>query len=489
MIRLQLIYIHGFQGDHTSFQAFPTDLHEHLRLRLPSEIMLESCLYPTYKSRRPITEAARKFIDWLATQPAGPVVLVGHSMGGLLAAEVVTSNSHQSKRVIGLMAFDVPFLGMHPRVIISGIASLLPADKESREKLEAELNDENVVKRIHGDDVESICDNSLDSISATTSLSPPLRPPLLHSSSSSFSAKVNDEWEAMKMNLPVSSSRSQNNLSPYEFSSSPSTRSSSTSLVSSFTSTLGSHILSCSETHTSSFSAKLERAAERVVQWQNSDAPFLRWLRKHADDPLSAMTTWVVEHFQFGACMFDPVGLRERYKALESWNGKWINIWTEVPARGTDPSTGSNENYVEGGNKDAAGALPSNTADVFHFTVMDEHASESDSRTRAKARKAAEKTLRKEREKERKQGTSSARPARHFIVLPDVEYARTESLRYGSLEHWERFPILNVDDEVEAHCGLFIRSRNPRYENLVERVADIMEEWCKSAQLSSAVAN
>ncbi|KAL5521299.1 hypothetical protein ACEPAG_9222 [Sanghuangporus baumii] len=506
MIRLQLIYIHGFQGDHTSFQAFPTDLHECLQLRLPSEIVLESCLYPTYKSRRPISEAAKKFIDWLATQPAGPVILVGHSMGGLLAAEVATSDSHQSKRVIGLMAFDVPFLGMHPRVIISGIASLLPSDKESKEKSEADLNDENVIKRIRGDDVDRNSDNSPDSISATTSLTPPLRPPLSHSSSSSFSSKVDDEWEAMKMNLPgmiagyhvllsisvtfnlAPSSRSQSNSSPYEFSS-PSVRSSSTSLVSSFTSTLGSHTLSGSATHKSSFTAKLERAAELVVQWQNPDAPFLRWLRKHADDPLSAMTRWVVEHFQFGACMFDPVGLHERYKTLEYWNGKWINIWTEVPARGTDRSTGSNEKDAKEGNKDATGALPSNTADVFHFANMDEHASESDAHARAKARKAAEKTIRKEREKERKHGASSARPARHFIVLPDVKYARTESLRLGSLEHWERFPILNVDDEVEAHCGLFIRSRNPRYESLVERVADIMEEWCKSAQTSSVVAN
>ncbi|KAL5483304.1 hypothetical protein ACEPAI_8534 [Sanghuangporus weigelae] len=487
-VALKLIYVHGFQGDHTSFQAFPTDLHENLRLRLPSEIVLESCLYPTYKSRRPISEAAKKFIDWLGTQPAGPVILLGHSMGGLLAAEVATSDSHQSKRVIGLMAFDVPFLGMHPRVIISGIASLLPGDKESREKSEAELNDENVVKRIRGDDVDNNSDDSLDSTNTTTSLSPPLRPPLSHSSSSSFSSKVNDEWEAMKMNLPVPNSRSQNNLSPYEFSSSPSARSSPTSLVS-FTSSLGSHTLSGSAIHKSSFTAKLERAAERIVQWQNPDAPFLRWLRKHADDPLSAMTNWVVEHFQFGACMFDPVGLHERYKTLESWNGKWTNIWTEVPARETDRSTGSNDKYVEEGSKDATGALPSNTADIFHFADMDEYASESDARTRAKARKAAEKTIRKEREKERKQGTSSARPARHFIVLPDVKYARTESLRFGSLEHWERFPILNVDDEVEAHCGLFIRSCNPRYENLVERVADVMEEWCKSAQLSSVVMN
>jgi hypothetical protein len=50
-------------------------------------------------------------------------------MGGLLTAEAATSPHDASKRVIALLAFDVPFLGMHPHVVISGIASLLPNKK------------------------------------------------------------------------------------------------------------------------------------------------------------------------------------------------------------------------------------------------------------------------------------------------------------------------------------------------------------------------
>lgn len=83
-------------------------------------------------------------------------------MGGLLAAEVATSRTREAKRVIGLVAFDVPFLGMHPHVIISGIASLLPSDKESKEKTEAELNDERIVRRVHRDDLDSLRGNSID---------------------------------------------------------------------------------------------------------------------------------------------------------------------------------------------------------------------------------------------------------------------------------------------------------------------------------------
>lgn len=59
------------------------------------------------------------------------VILIGHSMGGILSAEVAllglipTSGSNNtSHRVLGTISLDTPFLGMHPGVIASGIGSL-----------------------------------------------------------------------------------------------------------------------------------------------------------------------------------------------------------------------------------------------------------------------------------------------------------------------------------------------------------------------------
>jgi hypothetical protein len=74
-------------------------------------------------------------------------------MGGLLAAEAATqlsrpkSGEHpglRQKRVIGMIAFDTPFLGMHPHVVVSGIASLLPkgedGDDDEQHPTEKEMN-------------------------------------------------------------------------------------------------------------------------------------------------------------------------------------------------------------------------------------------------------------------------------------------------------------------------------------------------------------
>lgn len=49
------------------------------------------------------------------------MILLGHSMGGLLAADIALVFRH---RIIGVINFDVPFLGMHPGIVKAGLGSI-----------------------------------------------------------------------------------------------------------------------------------------------------------------------------------------------------------------------------------------------------------------------------------------------------------------------------------------------------------------------------
>jgi pimeloyl-ACP methyl ester carboxylesterase len=88
---LLIVYIHGFMGNDTSFQSFPAHVHNYLRLHLADSHVIHSKIYPRYKTYKAIEVARDNFSQWLAPHESDTtdVVLAGHSMGGLLATEVV----------------------------------------------------------------------------------------------------------------------------------------------------------------------------------------------------------------------------------------------------------------------------------------------------------------------------------------------------------------------------------------------------------------
>ncbi|TKA78220.1 hypothetical protein B0A55_03778 [Friedmanniomyces simplex] len=146
--RLLLIYIHGFMGNETSFRSFPAHVHHLLTVLLAETHVVHTKVYPRYRSKRNISFARDDFSRWLEPHEdrKTDVVLLGHSMGGLLAAEVVLmppaapASRLLKHRILGSVNFDVPFLGMHPGVIRSGLASLFnPAEPPRDETPPSEL--------------------------------------------------------------------------------------------------------------------------------------------------------------------------------------------------------------------------------------------------------------------------------------------------------------------------------------------------------------
>ncbi|GAQ43766.1 hypothetical protein AtubIFM61612_011233 [Aspergillus tubingensis] len=83
------------------------------------------------------------------------VILLGHSIGGLIAADVALAESYTTaghipnSRIVGLVAFDTPFLGLHPRVIATAAGRVFSrkAKNESRRTSQSTTN-----SRIANDD-------------------------------------------------------------------------------------------------------------------------------------------------------------------------------------------------------------------------------------------------------------------------------------------------------------------------------------------------
>ncbi|KAM7201747.1 hypothetical protein V8F20_004708 [Naviculisporaceae sp. PSN 640] len=131
---LLVIYIHGFMGNDSSFRSFPAHIHQYLKEALAETHVIHTKIYPRYKTYKSIQVARDNFSLWLEPHesPTTDVVLVGHSMGGLLAAEVALQprqhGAHGSSpfrhRILGTISLDAPLLGLHPGIVVSGIASL-----------------------------------------------------------------------------------------------------------------------------------------------------------------------------------------------------------------------------------------------------------------------------------------------------------------------------------------------------------------------------
>ncbi|KAL8914365.1 MAG: hypothetical protein Q9171_000995 [Xanthocarpia ochracea] len=97
--KLLLIYIHGFTGNETSFQRFPTDVHDLISKQLVATYTVQSIVYPKYKSRKKIDFARDEFSGCHSATPL-------------------------RHRILGTVNLDVPFLGIHPGIVASGISSI-----------------------------------------------------------------------------------------------------------------------------------------------------------------------------------------------------------------------------------------------------------------------------------------------------------------------------------------------------------------------------
>ena len=117
-----LVFIHGFKGDDTTFRSFPDELAALLRSRFSDTALLNEhptsrpaalytppifkhLLYPPFETRGDLSATVHCFRSWLLEKvidsevargtasptltPGVGVVIVGHSMGGIVGAEAM----------------------------------------------------------------------------------------------------------------------------------------------------------------------------------------------------------------------------------------------------------------------------------------------------------------------------------------------------------------------------------------------------------------
>lgn len=103
---LLLVFIHGFKGTERTFHSFPRDLQHSLAAQLPG-LDVVTLLFPQYETRGDLKECVARFKEWLQNKvidlevanktpsptvdPSVHVILCGHSMGGIVAAETLIS--------------------------------------------------------------------------------------------------------------------------------------------------------------------------------------------------------------------------------------------------------------------------------------------------------------------------------------------------------------------------------------------------------------
>ncbi|KAL8947393.1 MAG: hypothetical protein Q9222_006325 [Ikaeria aurantiellina] len=319
---LLLVYIHGFMGDEASFQSFPTHIHESISAKLSTTHMVRSIVYPKYKTRKKINVARDEFSVWLQQQESGrtDIILLGHSMGGLLAAEVALlppehgSRGYRRHRLLGTINFDTPFLGMHPGIILSGISSPFRSAPEATTVPESTLLAQGI---------NSPRDKSDAGLPSHVSLP---------TSSDDNIAEHHDS----------SGSGSSASLNPHE----------------------KHNDLPCT-------------SASSQSSWSRA----FYFINKHYSDGLTkAVKAYVASHVEFGKCLADHDGLMNRYtqtRGLEddrNWRTRFVNYYTASSGR---PKAKKKDKAAKNRKNDAEPSRSSSSTELTKHALQDLAMSES----------------------------------------------------------------------------------------------------------------
>lgn len=242
---------------------------------------------------------ARRF--GLHESPTTDVILVGHSMGGLLATEVALlppytfpETAHKYRhRILGILSVDCPFLGLQqPGVFISGLSCLFRPPSDPLSSTGGQFEPELVPILIGRDVVPGVA--SVTSYSDLINAPPP---------------KTRDFAD-------------QSHLRPSDSTDFGSIRS-----MRSVPEPDWSDTSSWDPNYNPPFPN--DRKRQRRGTWDNA----MYYVNKHSGGLITAMRSYVTSHLRFGRSVLDHKELRDRYsriRALEEVNTQPLNHSTRI---------------------------------------------------------------------------------------------------------------------------------------------------------------
>ena len=317
-------------GNETSFQGFPAHVHNAVVQRVQygedSTHVVHTKIYPRYKSKYKIEVARDAFSDWLAPHEDAntDIILLGHSLGGILSAEVALkpalAGEHKlyCHRIFGAINFDTPFLGMHPGVISSGLGSLFRPAPDTFPPVTPDLS------RIGSVQSDSVASNAATEGSNDNG-------PYFQSgsSTSSFMPTETPLSATSTTTLPLSSPLDLPTKDP---------------------------------NYDPPFTNDVRRPQRSG--WSNA----WHFINKHSDGLAIAAKSYVTSHFEFGGCLADYNGLKHRYAALKDLEDghttdgtrcRFVNYYTAStgrPKKIKSPAEGVGKEQAQAGQVDGGTA-------------------------------------------------------------------------------------------------------------------------------------
>ncbi|KAL9060038.1 MAG: hypothetical protein Q9162_000888 [Coniocarpon cinnabarinum] len=110
-----LIFIHGFKGGDGTFARFPTGISHALKAQLGGDVDVLPMVYPAFETKGSLVATVERFRAWLlekvidaeiargttspTVDPHVGVIIVGHSMGGIVGAEAILGTARECFQV------------------------------------------------------------------------------------------------------------------------------------------------------------------------------------------------------------------------------------------------------------------------------------------------------------------------------------------------------------------------------------------------------